>query len=194
MDLLGIGASELLLILLIVILVIGPRDIGKTARSIGRFLNRLYKSEEWRTLLEASRTLRTLPNRLAREAQLEELKEIEESLKEAKNEIEKAQKDLQEDLQKETKTIEQTQKELAKDFRSADNGMKSWIAPPKEELGQAAISKGQAENSGAPIKETNKTDGDPAASINHESGRTISEQEADASMTEEKANPLSGEK
>ena len=73
MDFLGIGAAEFILILLVIILVIGPKDIGKTAGTAGRFLNRLYKSDEWRTITEASKTIRTLPNRLAREAELEEL-------------------------------------------------------------------------------------------------------------------------
>ena len=73
MDFLGVGAWELVFIVLIAIIVIGPRDIGKTARSVGRFLNRLYKSEEWKAITQASRQLRGLPNRLAREAQLEEI-------------------------------------------------------------------------------------------------------------------------
>ena len=81
MDVLGVGPLELMFIILIVILVVGPRDIGNTARSIGKFLNRLYKSEEWKSLTQASRTLRTLPQRLAREAELEELESIRNSLK-----------------------------------------------------------------------------------------------------------------
>lgn len=153
MDFLGIGAPELLLILLIAILVIGPRDIGKTARSLGRFLNRLYKSDEWRTLTQASRTLRTLPNRLAREAQLEELKEIEESLKETKDDIEKTQKDLQKDLQKETQTLKQTQKDIVKDMEKVGDGMRSWVVPPTEEVGQTTADNSEAEKASS-IEET----------------------------------------
>jgi sec-independent protein translocase protein TatB len=99
MDFLGIGPMELLLIFLIIILVVGPRDIGRMARSIGRFLNRLYKSEEWQTLKEASQTLRTLPNRLAREAELEEIKEIETSLKQAREELDEEGRTLHEGMQ-----------------------------------------------------------------------------------------------
>jgi len=75
MELLGIGPLELAFIILIAVIVIGPRDIGKFARGAGRFLNRLYHSEEWKALNQASRNLRTLPNRLAREAALDELEE-----------------------------------------------------------------------------------------------------------------------
>ncbi len=73
MEFLGIGPLELLFVILIALIVIGPKDMSKTARSAGRFLNKMYRSETWRALTEASRTLQTLPNRLAREAQLEEL-------------------------------------------------------------------------------------------------------------------------
>jgi Sec-independent protein translocase protein TatA len=55
MELLGIGPLELAFIILIAVIVIGPRDIGKFARGAGRFLNRLYHSEEWKALNQASR-------------------------------------------------------------------------------------------------------------------------------------------
>lgn len=73
MDFLGVGPMELVFIIIIALVLIGPRDIGKVARSMGRYLNRLYKSETWRMLIDTSRTLRHLPERLAREAALEEL-------------------------------------------------------------------------------------------------------------------------
>jgi sec-independent protein translocase protein TatB len=83
MDIFGIGAPELVFILIIALIVVGPRDLGKVGRQIGRFLNQMYRSESWKTLNEASRTLRTLPNRLAREAALEELDETVKELKHA---------------------------------------------------------------------------------------------------------------
>jgi sec-independent protein translocase protein TatB len=129
MDFLGIGPSELLLILLIIILVIGPRDIGKTARSIGRFLNRLYKSEEWRTITQASRTLRNLPNRLAREAELEDLKEVKSALEDTKKDLEQTKKELNE----ETRSIGQTQKDWAEEAKKLEKDMKSLTKPPGTE-------------------------------------------------------------
>ncbi|MFQ5922872.1 MAG: hypothetical protein ACE5M4_08515 [Anaerolineales bacterium] len=76
MEILGIGPLELLFILLIALIAVGPRDLGKTARSAGRLLNQLYRSEAWKNLREASSSIRTLPNRLAREAALEELQQV----------------------------------------------------------------------------------------------------------------------
>jgi sec-independent protein translocase protein TatB len=75
MEVLGIGPLEALFVLILALLVVGPKDLGKAARSFGRFLNQLYRSEAWSAITQASRNLRTLPNRLAREAALEELDE-----------------------------------------------------------------------------------------------------------------------
>jgi sec-independent protein translocase protein TatB len=75
MEFLGVGPPELLVIIVIALLVLGPRDLAKTARSAGKFLNRMYRSDAWKTVTQASRDLRDLPNRLAREAALEELDE-----------------------------------------------------------------------------------------------------------------------
>ena len=80
MEFLGVGPMELAFIVLIALILIGPRDLAKTARSAGRFLNRMYRSEAWKTLNEASQNIRTLPNRLAREAELEELKDVKKTL------------------------------------------------------------------------------------------------------------------
>src|SRR3989304_1845115 len=73
MDLFGVGPLELLLVVLLALVLFGPKDIANNARSAGRFLNRLYKSEGWRTMTQASSALRSLPNRLAREAELEQM-------------------------------------------------------------------------------------------------------------------------
>ncbi len=73
MEFLGIGPLELLFIVVIIIVVIGPKDLQRTMRSVGKGLNSLYKSEGWKAFNEVSRELRTLPNRLAREAELEEI-------------------------------------------------------------------------------------------------------------------------
>lgn len=76
MEILGIGPLEALFIILIALIAVGPKDIGKAARSAGRLLNELYRSEAWQNLSEASRNIRALPNRLAREAALEELAQV----------------------------------------------------------------------------------------------------------------------
>ena len=80
MTVFGVGALEILFILIIALIFIGPNDISKYARTAGRFLNRFYRSDSWRLVRETSRNLRSLPNRLAREAALEELEDIKHEL------------------------------------------------------------------------------------------------------------------
>ena len=95
MELLGVGPLELVFIILIALVIIGPRDISKAAHSAGRLLNRMYKSETWRAVTQASRNLRTLPNRLAREAELEEIRAARQELEQAAKEIGQESRDLQ---------------------------------------------------------------------------------------------------
>jgi len=75
-ELFGIGPLEVLLVVLLALILFGPRDIVRNTRSAGRFLSRLYKSEGWRSMVATSSALRNLPNRLAREAELEELDQV----------------------------------------------------------------------------------------------------------------------
>lgn len=73
MDILGIGPLELGLVLFLALLIFGPEDLVSAGRKMGRFFNKLVKSETWTAIRTISRDLRDLPNRLAREAELEDL-------------------------------------------------------------------------------------------------------------------------
>ncbi len=73
MEVFGIGPLELIFILLIALIILGPGDMVKAGLTLGRFLRKIITSPEWRTVQKASRELRYLPNRLMREASLDEL-------------------------------------------------------------------------------------------------------------------------
>ena len=73
MDIFGIGASELVFIILIAIIVLGPKDMQKAGRTIGRFLNQLMQSDSWKIFQRTSSELRNLPRNLMREANMEML-------------------------------------------------------------------------------------------------------------------------
>lgn len=73
MEILGIGPLELITILIIALIVLGPTDMVKAGRTLGRFMRRIITSPGWRTFQQASRDLRYLPNKLMREAGLDEL-------------------------------------------------------------------------------------------------------------------------
>lgn len=96
MDIFGIGPLEFLFVLILILLVAGPKDIGKGARALGRGLNRLYRSANYQMVRRVSQEIRNLPARLAEEAQLEELKEVAQlkELKEAEAEVKAAARDI----------------------------------------------------------------------------------------------------
>jgi Sec-independent protein translocase protein TatA len=71
-EIFGIGPLELLLVLLLALLIFGPKDIEKAGRTLGRSLYKLVNSETWRSITQASRKLKTLPNDLMRAARLED--------------------------------------------------------------------------------------------------------------------------
>ena len=71
MEFLGVGPSELIFIILIAIIILGPKDMQKAGRMIGRFLNQLMRSDGWKIFQQTSNELRNLPRNLMREANME---------------------------------------------------------------------------------------------------------------------------
>jgi Sec-independent protein translocase protein TatA len=80
MEFLGIGPLELLVIFLIVLIIFSPKDLTKGGKTVGSWMNRLNKSDTWKSMQQISHEMQNLPSRLAREAQLEELKEMQEGI------------------------------------------------------------------------------------------------------------------
>ena len=76
MNILGIGPFEIILILIVAFVILGPKDMAKTGRTIGRFLRKLVLSAEWRAVRQLVHEIQTTPNRLMREAQIEEFDQI----------------------------------------------------------------------------------------------------------------------
>ena len=74
MDIFGIGPLEFFLILLVALIVLGPNDMAKAGRNLGKFLRRLVMSEEWGIITRSAREFKYLPNRLMREAGVEDIK------------------------------------------------------------------------------------------------------------------------
>lgn len=83
MEILGIGASELLFILIIAMIFLGPKDMQKAGRTIGRWLNYFVRSDSWKALQRASQEIRRLPTHLMREANLDaaEVREMDQEIR-----------------------------------------------------------------------------------------------------------------
>ena len=114
MDILGVGPLEILFILMIALIIFGPKDIVKAGQSTGRFLRKLMKSPGWQTVQKTSRELRNLPTKLAREAGLEE-------------------------VQQDINTIASLskppdfRKEIQEELNKVDEGLSAWTSAPKPE-------------------------------------------------------------
>ncbi len=54
------------------LLVLGPKEMVATAGKIGRFIRQVVRSPIWGTVMQTSKDVRDLPNRIIREAGLEQ--------------------------------------------------------------------------------------------------------------------------
>ena len=113
MDILGVGPLEIVLVLIIALIFLGPNEMIKVSKTIGRYLRKLVTSKEWRTLQQTSKEIHNLPNKLMREAGIEELKEMEKDLKEINPYSIK--QDINNTLSQEAKEIEE--------------GISAWTSP-----------------------------------------------------------------
>jgi len=82
MEILGIGPSELLFIIILALIVLGPRDMQKAGKTVGRWLNSLVRSDGWKAFQQTSREIRGLPTKLMRDANME-LAETEREMRKA---------------------------------------------------------------------------------------------------------------
>lgn len=88
MEFLGVGPLELFFILIIALIFLGPRDMVKTGRTMGKFMRKIVMSPTWRMVQQTSRELRTLPNRMIREAGMEEdIKDLDQLRKDMEKQI-----------------------------------------------------------------------------------------------------------
>ena len=84
MEILGIGAPELIFVVIIALIVLGPKDMQKAGRTIGKWLRDTVTSDSWKLFQQTTRELRNLPNRLMRDAN-EDLNKIGDELNTAIN-------------------------------------------------------------------------------------------------------------
>ena len=111
MDILGVGPLELLFILLIALIVLGPKDMVKSGKTIGLFLRKIVTSSSWQSIQQTSREIRNLPTKLIREAGLEDIK----------NQLPNTS-DISSELKFE---------DLDKDKYTAQEDISEWITPPQ---------------------------------------------------------------
>ena len=80
MEILGIGVPEFIFIILIAIIVLGPKDMQKAGKTIGKWMRKVVMSPEWREIKDASNKIKSLPTQLMREANLEDFEQYKRDL------------------------------------------------------------------------------------------------------------------
>ncbi len=88
MEILGVGPSELIFIVIIALIILGPKDMQKAGKAFGKWMNSVVTSDGWKVFQQTSQELKTLPNRLMRDAN-EELGQVGNELKSAASESSK---------------------------------------------------------------------------------------------------------
>ena len=76
MNIFGIGPLEIVFVLIIGILVLGPDGMISAGRKLGKFMRSIIKSNWWQNIRKGVSEIQYLPQRLMREAELEELNEL----------------------------------------------------------------------------------------------------------------------
>lgn len=86
MEILGVGMQELIFIVIIALIVLGPKDMQKAGKTIGRWLNQLVRSDTWKLFQQTSSELRNMPRNLIKEANME-MQETERELRRTMDQI-----------------------------------------------------------------------------------------------------------
>lgn len=130
MEIFNIGFGEIFFILLIALILLGPSEMTKAARGLGKFLRQLIRSPMWNEVVTTSRQLRDLPNKIIREANLEE------SLEEVKQAADEIQTEIQGELQQigaEGNAIASEVRQLGADLPPAPEEPPAGSAQKKED-------------------------------------------------------------
>ena len=72
MELFDVGITELAFIIALALIVINPKDWGKTGRTVGAWLNQIGESEGWKAIQSMWKEIAETPARIRREAHFEE--------------------------------------------------------------------------------------------------------------------------
>jgi len=76
MNIFGVGPLEIVIVLLIGILVLGPEGMIVAGRKLGKFMRSIVTSGWWKSLQSSVDEVQNLPYKLMREAELEEWNEL----------------------------------------------------------------------------------------------------------------------
>jgi Sec-independent protein translocase protein TatA len=71
MQIFNVGALEFLIILLLAVIILGPRKAVKTAGDVGRWIKELLQSQFWQDLQATSKEIQDIPKKMMDEAEVQ---------------------------------------------------------------------------------------------------------------------------
>ena len=100
MDILGVGPLEIILVIILALVVLGPQDMVVSARKIGAWIRKMVRSPLWREIMETSREIREIPTTLIRDSGIQEaMTELKDAGTIVKNELGEATHELSSEVQ-----------------------------------------------------------------------------------------------
>jgi Sec-independent protein translocase protein TatA len=72
MDILGIGPLEFGLILVLALILLGPKGMVETSQKVGSFIKKIVRSDGWRSIVKSTREIRQAQDRILQETGLQE--------------------------------------------------------------------------------------------------------------------------
>jgi Sec-independent protein translocase protein TatA len=113
MTFLNIGILEIILLLVVMIIFLGPEQVVDMAGKFGRFIRKITRSEFWTTVSDTSREIRRIHKTLVEETGLEEsIQDIKQTTDELQGQLSEVQDELSEEASVQLEEFEQTKADL----------------------------------------------------------------------------------
>ena len=126
MKVFNFGISEIILIFILALIIMGPGNMVKTAREIGAFIRKVTKSPYWQEIWATKRELNEIPRILAKEANLDAtLKDLDRETRELRSSVASTMSDL-------IKEVDEPLKEVNKELKSQPVVSVNVPVPPDE--------------------------------------------------------------
>ena len=119
MEFLGIGPLELLLIFVLALILLGPKEMVSTAKKAAEAIRKVTKSDFWKEAVDSSREIRQLPNQIMKDTGLdEELRKINRDLARNQDQVK-----WEQDMEKARNPVQSIggQTEVNKDEKTGDS-------------------------------------------------------------------------
>lgn len=147
MKIFNLGISEIILIVILALIVMGPGNMVKTAREIGTFIRKVTKSPYWQEIWATKRELTEIPKILAKEADLDAtMKDLEKETKGMHSSVASTMSDF-------IKEVEEPLKEVDKELKQEPVISVTIPVPPNEASEKIASSESVPETKGNEISE-----------------------------------------